>query len=81
MPAILSLDDQFHGLLSLFGLQADEIQSVRQVANLDGPEAFIDAQHLLTDNVEHLDVKDVLAFNAEFVLSGIRINAYCLPLL
>ena len=79
MPATLSLDDQFHGLLSLFGLQADEIQSVRQVANLDGLEAFIEAQNLLTDNVEHLDVKDVLAFNAELVLSWIRINACCLP--
>ena len=79
MPATLSFNDQFQGLFSLLGLQADEIHSVRQVAELDGLEAFINAQHLLSNDVEHLDLKDALAFNAKHIFGRIRINACCQP--
>ena len=74
MPATLSFNDQFYGLFSLFGLQADEIHSVGQVAELDGIETFVDAEHLLADDVEQFNLQDALAFNAEHILGGIRID-------
>ena len=56
-------------MFSLLGLQADEIQAVRQLVKFDGIEVDINTQHFLANNVEQLNLKDVLAFNASKNLS------------
>ena len=70
----LSFDDQFDGLFSLLGLQTDEIHPVGKVVELDGLEALVDAEHLLSDDVEEFNLKNVLAFDAEHIFGGIRID-------
>ena len=52
-----------------------------QGTDVDSLEAFVDAQYLLSNDVEQLNFQDALAFNTEYVFCGIWVDTTLSPIL
>ena len=73
-PAILLLDNQFHGLFSVIGFETHEIDAVLQMADVDCLKVFTDVQHTLAHDVEHFYFGEASTFDVKHVLGRVRID-------